>query len=146
MLLPLREHRLFKVNRWVRDSASPDPAIMKDTEEVTSLDEADIVSSELFCGFLEDIPSGVAPPMKHRVMLDIDVPAVLVPSSTPGHHHLYIDVYVTWDKYVVLLDALADCGVVERGYVSASKERGFTAVRLPWVRRKTPREPDIQDS
>jgi hypothetical protein len=53
----------------------------------------------------------------HTIMLDLDVPATLVPSSTPGHSHLYIDV------------------PLEDGYVSASIERGHTALRLPGVKK-----------
>jgi hypothetical protein len=71
----------------------------------------------------------------HTLVLDIDVPAVLVPSSTPGHSHLFIDVAMGWPAYSKLLDVLAEVGVVQPGYVSASVARGYTSVRLPWVRK-----------
>ena len=71
----------------------------------------------------------------HRPILDIDFPVHVEPSSTPGHFHLYLDKPMPWGKYVRLLNALADCGIVEHGYVSASKDRRYTAVRLPWVRK-----------
>ena len=35
----------------------------------------------------------------HRPILDIDLPAALIPSSTPGHYHLYIDKPMEWDRY-----------------------------------------------
>ncbi len=38
-----------------------------------------------------------------------------------------------WDTYVTMLDALAYAGIIEPGYAEASKARGFSAVRLPWV-------------
>jgi hypothetical protein len=87
--------------------------------------DAEVVTSEIVSG------KG-----KHTIMLDIDVPATLVPSTTPGHSHLYIDVPVEWDKYQALLDALVVAGVLEPGYVSAAKGRGCTALRLPWVKKK----------
>jgi hypothetical protein len=72
----------------------------------------------------------------HRPVLDLDIPAVLIASSTPGHAHLYIDHPMPWEQYVRLLDALAEAGIVERGYVEASRRRGRTDVRLPWIRKK----------
>lgn len=71
----------------------------------------------------------------HAVLLDLDVPAWLVPSTRPGHSHLYIDVAVPEEKYFALLDALADCGVIESGYANASKKKGGTFLRLPWVKK-----------
>lgn len=73
--------------------------------------------------------------MMHAPVLDIDVPAFLVPSSTPGHSHLYIDQPMHWDQYAELLKALGYAGVLEPGYVGASLAREHTAVRLPWVRK-----------
>jgi hypothetical protein len=69
----------------------------------------------------------------HRPVLDLDLPAQLIPSSTPGHFHLYLDREVEHEPYMRLLDALADCGLIEDGYRNASRDRGYTAVRLPWV-------------
>lgn len=74
----------------------------------------------------------------HAPVLDIDVPARLVPSSTPGHHHLYIDVECSWEDYEVLLRAMERCGILEAGYVSASIERRMTSVRK--YRTRPPRE------
>lgn len=71
----------------------------------------------------------------HKPVLDIDFPAALLPSSTEGHYHLYLDKEVIWDDYVALLKALATCGIIEQGYANASIERGHTAVRLPWVKK-----------
>lgn len=68
----------------------------------------------------------------HRPVLDIDFPARLVPSSTDGHFHLYLDgVLIPHDKYMYLLAALASCGVISDGYLKYSTERGYTAVRMP---------------
>lgn len=82
---------------------------------------------------------------RHAVLLDLDLPAYLVPSSTPGHSHLYIDVDVPQDDYFDLLDVLARCGVVEPGYAASSKAKGGTYLRLPWVKRLNPVDPGFDD-
>lgn len=69
----------------------------------------------------------------HKVAIDVDLPISVVPSSTPGHGHLYIDKELTWPQYEKLLHALAEAGIVEEGYVGASVRRGYTSLRLPWV-------------
>lgn len=71
----------------------------------------------------------------HRPVLDLDFPAAIVPSSTPGHGHLYLDKVLTWSQYVKLMEVMAEVGILEPGYVSASIAREFTSVRLPWVKK-----------
>jgi len=72
---------------------------------------------------------------KHAVLIDLDVPAWLIPSSTAGHSHLYIDVKAGRSAYFRLLDALAECHVIEKGYAEASKRRGASFLRLPWIKK-----------
>jgi len=72
----------------------------------------------------------------HRPIVDLDLPAALVPSSTPGHFHLYIDKPMSWAKYAALLEAFEAAGLIETGYLFASLERGHTAVRLPWIKKE----------
>jgi hypothetical protein len=93
--------------------------------EVFSLDLANLVSSEL-----KDERG------THTVALDLDIPARLVPSSTPGHSHLFIDIELDWPKYERLLKALAEAGIIESGYVAVSIERQATHLRLPWIRKE----------
>lgn len=71
----------------------------------------------------------------HRLLLDLDHPALLLDSSTPGHHHLYVDVEIPDPEWRELIKALAKAGVIEEGYAEASLERGHTDLRLPWVRK-----------
>ena len=80
-------------------------------------DDANLVSSAL--------PDG-----RHAPVLDLDVPAKMIPSSTEGHHHLYIDVPMTWRKYKKLLRTLGKVGILEPGYVGASISRGRSHARL----------------
>lgn len=73
----------------------------------------------------------------HRPAIDIDVECELIPSSTPGHYHLYFPtVRLTQTQYLRLLDALADASIVERGYADASEARGQSLLRLPGVKKR----------
>lgn len=71
----------------------------------------------------------------HLVMLDIDVPAALVPSSTPGNHHLYIDVKLSHEQYTKLVNVLEECGIIQPGIKMGFEARGGTTLRMPWVRK-----------
>jgi homocysteine S-methyltransferase len=68
-------------------------------------------------------------------VFDIDYPARLVPSTTPGHWHLYLDRDVPWDKYEKVLEAMADAGLIEEGFVAAAKKGKGTFVRPPHVKK-----------
>jgi hypothetical protein len=116
-------------------------------EVVPNLDDYNAEADEEFNTYREDtldieaatvITSRVANSVdRHKVVLDIDLPAKLIPSTTPDHFHLYIDKELEWDAYVELLHALAKAGLVEDGYVGASVGRGHTAARLPWVKKQS---------
>jgi len=77
---------------------------------------------------------------QHRPVLDLDMDAFLIESSTKGHHHLVIDHLLSTDQYFKLLDVLAEVGIVEPGFVDASKKRGATAIRLPWISKDRERD------
>lgn len=72
---------------------------------------------------------------KHLPVIDLDMPCVLLDSSTPGHHHLYIDKEVDEDKYFKLLDALVDAGLVQKGFAWSARKNGQTYVRKPGVKK-----------
>lgn len=119
-------NKLAIVTRWRGDSN--DRGEVTDAMFTDNTGAADIVTSQ-----------SKADPDIHSVVLDIDMEAELVPSSTPGHYHLYIDHAMTWDQYTRIIAAMTDAGIVQPGYYAASVARGFTAVRLPWIRK----EPEI---
>lgn len=112
--------------------------------ETADLDQANLITSKV-AGQPESSSDPFldlfGPSGRHKVVLDIDLPVTVLPSTTPGHHHLFIDHEVAWDDYVNLLEALATCGLVEPGYVNSSKQRGYSCVRLPWVKKVDPPEP-----
>lgn len=74
---------------------------------------------------------------KHRPVLDIDLPCSVVPSSTWGHFHLYIEHPMEQEAYLKLVDALAEAGLVQKFYAMAARVRGQTFVRPPWVKKPT---------
>lgn len=73
---------------------------------------------------------------KHAPCLDIDFPARLVPSSTEGHFHLYLDREISWEKYAGLIRAMAEAGILEKGYVQQSLKRGQSFLRRPGVTKQ----------
>lgn len=92
-------------------------------------DIANVISSRID----RDGNDAYGPTMLHAPVLDIDFPVFAIPSSTPGHYHLYLEREVPWAQYEALLKALAAAGIIEEGYAHASIERGATFVRKPDV-------------
>lgn len=77
--------------------------------------------------------SGLIAPNYHWPVIDIDHVIHVEQSSTPGHSHLYIDKALTLEQYVTLLQAMCDVGLVEQGYVDATRKRRHGTLRLPGV-------------
>lgn len=92
-----------------------------------------------------DLLGGDTVTRHHMLALDIDVPAILRPSSTPGHHHLLVDLDIPEEDLFEFLDAAVKIGLIEEGYAEVSKSRGETFVRAPWVRKGQPVDPDMTD-
>lgn len=92
-------------------------------QQAWGYDSADIILSKTVLGM-------------HKPVLDIDIPHQYYESSTEGHGHLYFDIDLTWDAYREILEVLAKHGIIGPGYLKASIARGYTAVRLPWVKKK----------
>ena len=121
---------MMKIDSMVSDVYLP--AEKEQREVVSNAEEATVVTSMVG----QKLGQGV-----HKPVLDIDLPVKLTESSTPGHYHLFIDKELTWGQYTKLLDALETCGIIEPGYRSASLQRGYTAVRVPWVRKGASNDP-----
>lgn len=116
----------MRITKWASSSNANEQETADDREPAEFFNGANVVTSLRQGSFFR---------RRHAVLLDLDVPAYLIPSSTHGHSHLYIDVDCAEADYFALLDALATCGVIERGYANASKKKGATYLRLPWVRK-----------
>lgn len=137
----VREHRLGLLA--VQDPEEPEYSSDQVLLPIPGDPEAEVITS--WTGDREE-PPVVSGPMDwsalafqpetfHRPVLDLDFPAHVVPSSTPGHGHLYLDKVLKWSDYVKVLEVLGEVGILEPGYVSASIAREFTSVRLPWVKK-----------
>ncbi len=125
----------WRVTRFATDSDGLE-TWEDDREPAAVHDGANVVSSLIATEPNPWFDTALEPTRMHAVLLDLDVPAYLVPSTREGHSHLYIDVHVQEESYFKLLDALADCHVIERGYANASKKKGGTFLRLPWVKKE----------
>ena len=131
-LLPsfARKHRLATIS-----TKDEDGDYTNETVPTDELEKAEVITSQSqdhsFTGVLREL---------HRPILDIDFPVAVIPSTTPGHNHLYIDKRLSWSDYKKLLTVLAEVGIIEWGYADASIEREHTAVRLPWVKKGEARE------
>lgn len=106
-----------------RDEYEMDPPV-----EAWSYADANLVSS-LVCHGSRNFEA------IHKPVLDIDFPAHLEPSSTPGHFHLYLQKDIPWSKYVLLLSALGAAGILEPGYVAACIAQEQSYVRRPGVKK-----------
>lgn len=95
-----------------------------DRKQVETYGEANLISSYV---------TGEGDDALHRPALDLDFKAQLFESRS-GHYHLYLSKHVTWSQYVKLLEVMGEIGLLEEGYVSASKARGMTFLRVPVVR------------
>lgn len=80
--------------------------------------EAEYVSSETIYG-------------QHAPAIDIDMPCRLVPSSTPGHFHLFIEKTMPLRQYKKLLKAMARAGIVEKQFYKMAVNRKATHLRTP---------------
>lgn len=79
---------------------------------------------------------------RHMPIIDLDFDFHIVPSSTPGHMHLFFDKPISKNKFRVLMLALWYSGVVEMGYAVWSLRRGGNFVRLEGVDKQPGPETD----
>lgn len=77
-------------------------------------------------------------PSSKLPLLILNCKATLLPSSTEGHFHLFLDKEMSWKSYKKLLEILAQVTIIEEGYMRASVAREYSAVRLPWVKKGNP--------
>lgn len=101
-----------------------------DSEGVVTdiLAEAELISSK-------GVTVGTSAAAYHLPMFDIDKNCALIPSSTNGNFHLVIEHEIPFDKYMAILHAFAEAGIVEWGYHDGTRKRGYAAIRAPWVRK-----------
>lgn len=71
----------------------------------------------------------------HMPALDIDLPCELVPSTTKGHFHLYIDKPMSFMAYKKLVQAFIDAGIVEPNIIKYMELNGMTTLRPSTVKK-----------
>lgn len=89
---------------------------------VEKVEDANLVSSRLANG-------------NHAPAIDLDFPAYLIPSSTPGHFHLYLEKEMSWKDYSKLLKTLNEVGLIEDGFFKSSRHFEQTFLRLPHIKK-----------
>lgn len=137
----------YRVTDWGNDdSGTKDVNRPGARERACGLDDANVITSlHREKGYVVSDSFNVEEQDRHAVVLDIDHPAWLMPSTTPNHYHLYIDVPggIAPDDWSDVLTVLARVGIIEPGYAGASMARGFTSCRLPWIEKeKGPKQHD----
>lgn len=71
----------------------------------------------------------------HLVLIDLDFESALIPSTTPGRYHLYVDKKMSKEKYSDFVKMLKEFGVVAQGNLNQIEKTGRTYLRMPWVRK-----------
>lgn len=79
---------------------------------------------------------------QHRLVLDLDFECRLIPSSSPGCYHLYLD-GLDLDGFSagVLVKQLAVAGVLEDGFAKNMQRDGKLCVRATNVKKRQPKPP-----
>lgn len=103
--------------------------------DVNSYDGTTQPTVRLAAGQEFNLISSRLPNGNHAPAIDLDGPAHLVPSSTPGHFHLYFDKEMPWRDYQKLLQVMTEVGLVEEGYYAQSVRFEQSYLRLPHVKK-----------
>lgn len=123
---------------------TPMPAILRKTWAVDHLDIVDepmIISMAKYRQYEDRTPSEVDANVvsshivgsrQHAPILDLDFEHAYVPSTTPGHGHLYLRPTSRWRMFVMLWGLYVG-GQIEKGFFLWSLRRGGTFVRRPGV-------------
>lgn len=86
-------------------------------------------------GFQDD-PAGWEDPSTDGMRIELGVPAYLLPSSTAGHHHAYIDVEMKWRPYRALCKAMASVGLLEEAFVDLTISHGMSMLIRPGLTKR----------
>jgi len=89
---------------------------------VEKVEDANLVSSRMENG-------------NHAPAIDLDFPIHAIPSSTPGHHHLYLEKEMPWKDYHKLLKVMHEVGLIEDGFYNSARHFEQTYLRLPHIKK-----------
>jgi hypothetical protein len=81
-------------------------------------------------GFQDD-PVCWIDPSSGGMSLELGVPVQILPSSTPGHHHVYIDAEMKWRPYRALCKAMVRVGLLESAFVDLMISHSMSMLLRP---------------
>lgn len=126
------ELRIFSINqdldiwcKWPQRNKSGNPLLTIDKIEsiCDSLRRFEFIEMIFFSGDFENI--------RYRFVISANVPAVLVPSKSNDHFHLYLETILTWNQYLELVYCLNLLGIVQTGFYGMTKQRCMSHLRKP---------------
>lgn len=108
---------------------------------------ADKLATPRLCAGLEtaNLVSSEVEPDKHLPVLDMDFPIRVIPSSTEGHGHLYIDKELTWEQYTALLEGFHKAGLIQDAWYRSALNDKRSYVRLPHIKKRTMKTAQLQE-
>lgn len=122
--------------QFVKDLHKCEVSFSDDSEAIETDNVAKILRDNLSVTEANSVGSKVLMTSNmHKPVLDLDMDVLVVPSSTMGHQHLYINRELTWHDYSLLLNVLGHVGILQAGYVRASHARSESFLRTPWTRK-----------
>lgn len=72
---------------------------------------------------------------KGKVKIMLTSPHTYVPSTTTGHGHLVITADKPKHEFVQIMSLLNLAGVIERGYLYFTVAKGYSAIRIPGIKK-----------
>jgi hypothetical protein len=100
-------------------------ATLNETDYEVKPDEADINNGNLIGSATQQ--------GTHAPVFDLDFPAYLLPSSSPGKFHLYLEKEISWESYLDILESMVNAGLLEPGWVDSGITNGAMLLRPPGV-------------
>jgi hypothetical protein len=93
-----------------------------------------------------NLVSSMVQPGFHRPVLDLDIPHMYVPSSTPGHGHLYLNgVFLNDSQHFAFISSLVHFNVLGEGSLAQVKAQNMSLVRAMHIRKGSELEHPIPD-
>ena len=74
----------------------------------------------------------------HDLFLDLDVDHFYTKSSTQYHGHLAIKADLKLEDVIEILEVLCKHKIIQEGFLQATKDRGWAALRMPDLDKRDP--------
>jgi hypothetical protein len=127
----LRKNYLYVKEYLGDDSMNPRAFVrLEESERTFDLEQANVISSQWHTDPWNNEDNDI-----HKVFLDLDCEHWYVPSSTPGHGHLYINVNMRRKDLDWLMGQLYRFGIVSSGWKGQLENRQANTFRLPWIKK-----------